>query len=54
MCFSGFYSLFSVTEEPFVTSGGEHFFVAYGFVLIFSPQDNGWDFIGKTRKTRYA
>ena len=22
-CLSGFYSLFSVTEEPFVTSGGE-------------------------------
>lgn len=48
---SGFYSLFSVTEEPFVTSGGnfDHFAAMSG---AHSVQINGWAFIGKIRKIR--
>ncbi len=48
----GFYSLFSVTEEPFVSSGGKkHVFTIRS--LFTSSKTNGRDSTGKTRKIRY-
>ena len=48
----GFYSLFSVTEEPFVTSGGESRPRFCGAVYHMALQVNGWDSTGKTRRIR--
>jgi hypothetical protein len=49
----GFYSLFSVTEEPFVSSGGKkHDFTIRS--LFTSSKTNGRAFTGKTRKIRYV
>lgn len=51
---TGFYSLFSVTEEPFVTSGGKQPVYFTDSADSWSVQDNGWAFTGRIRKTRYV
>jgi len=48
----GFYSLFSVTEEPFVSSGGKKLVFTIRSLFTCS-KTNGRDSTGKTRKIRY-
>ena len=47
----GFYSLFSVTDDPMVTSGGAHT-VHISYSTLPCPKTSGWRFTGKTRRTR--
>jgi hypothetical protein len=47
----GFYSLFSITEEPFVKSGGK-FSSSDAKLAIDFVQINGWAFTGRTRKIK--
>ncbi|KAF7975917.1 hypothetical protein HWV62_8178 [Athelia sp. TMB] len=49
----GFYSLFSVTEEPFVTSGGAYSTFNLRAVVDVT-QINGWASTGRMARTRWA
>jgi len=53
LCLLGFYSLFSVTEEPFVSSGGKSCLLYHGASFDYATfQTSGWVSIGKIRKTK--
>ena len=49
----GFYSLFSVTEEPFVTSGGNDFPIRWPYLDLFLP-DQWMGFYWKDKKDQVS